>query len=697
MQGLLIVLPALMLAVFGLASLRQDRILAQLEATEQAKQLAADLAGSVLPSVLGLGHAPAEDGELLRTTLSDPERDPVRLYAHQTEPRISWFVNAQDELVYPPPKADLLTPMPLMPERLNETEQRDWEAARKAAYVTRDYQAAVQVYERFLTNQPPDDFAALACYHLGTLWQAQDRFDQAQTWFERVRQEYPEAVGETGFGLKCAAELQLLQFPKPWLSPARRTGLAAAVAAQAILKPSPWSSFLLDKLEELDKPETERHSTAPLATALWRRTWAAHELARRLCRVWQLAQPHEADPATNILGGWLDMSQGPAWLVTSQPRAAGRWYIALAGEQVERIVERVLRAQRRPAYLGLTVEVAGRAFTPGLTNATVLASMSNYGALAAGECPLQVSVYLAQPNRLYARQRARTIWFGSLIALAAAAVLIGFMTAWRAYQRELWLSELKTNFVSSVSHELRAPIAAVRLMAEELEDLGAQAGHKLGEYHRFIVQECRRLSALIENVLDFARHEQGRKQYEFESTDLVALVQETIRLMRAYAEQKHITLTAVIGQEPLTWEVDGRAIQQVLVNLIDNALKHSPPKATVTIGLEVGAERTDIGASPQPIPTEFTSHNASGPPLSDSATLQLWVEDHGDGIPQEEHERIFEQFYRPGSELRRETQGVGLGLAIVKYVTQAHGGRVTVRSAVGQGSRFTVELPARKS
>ena len=75
------------------------------------------------------------------------------------------------------------------------------------------------------------------------------------------------------------------------------------------------------------------------------------------------------------------------------------------------------------------------------------------------------------------------------------------------------------------------------------------------------------------------------------------------------------------------------------------------------------------------------------------APLLLWVEDSGDGIPPEEHERIFERFYRCGSELRRETQGVGIGLSIVKHIVEAHGGRVLVRSAVGQGSRFTIELP----
>jgi signal transduction histidine kinase len=195
------------------------------------------------------------------------------------------------------------------------------------------------------------------------------------------------------------------------------------------------------------------------------------------------------------------------------------------------------------------------------------------------------------------------------------------------------------------------------------------------------VQECRRLSSLIENVLDFSRIEQGRKQYDFEPTDLAALTRETVKLMEPYAAEKgvllHISLASpepVVAEEGANsalrvahseLEVDGRAIQQALVNLIDNAIKHSAKGSPVKVGFEC-----------------------------DGFQARLWVEDHGAGIPPEEHEKIFERFYRLGSELRRETQGVGIGLSIVRHIVEAHGGKVTVRSNVGQGSRFTIELPA---
>jgi len=107
-------------------------------------------------------------------------------------------------------------------------------------------------------------------------------------------------------------------------------------------------------------------------------------------------------------------------------------------------------------------------------------------------------------------------------------------------------------------------------------------------------------------------------------------------------------------------------LQQALVNLIDNAVKHSPKGKTVTVGLE-----------------------------ATTTLVSLWVADNGAGIPEGEREKIFERFYRLGSELRRETQGVGIGLSIVKHIVEAHGGRVVVQSSLGWGSRFTLALPVR--
>jgi signal transduction histidine kinase len=264
----------------------------------------------------------------------------------------------------------------------------------------------------------------------------------------------------------------------------------------------------------------------------------------------------------------------------------------------------------------------------------------------------------------------RRVWFtATLILLAVIAAMIGIAQTWSNLRRQIALNEMKTSFVSSVSHELRAPIASVRLMAENLQQGKVSGEAKLKEYVGFIGQECRRLSSLIENVLDFSRIEQGRKEYELEPTDLTKLVEDTVRLMKPYAEEREVKLATFTGDTgsvaQFELNLDGRAIQQALINLIDNAIKPSPAGESVEVRLHRGT-----GLKP----------------------VLLSVTDRGPGIPESEQRKIFERFYRRGSELRRETQGIGIGLSIVKHIVEGHGGKVRVGSKPGAGSRFALEF-----
>jgi signal transduction histidine kinase len=281
---------------------------------------------------------------------------------------------------------------------------------------------------------------------------------------------------------------------------------------------------------------------------------------------------------------------------------------------------------------------------------------------------LNLKIYLTSPATLFARQRDRTLWFALLIVVSAATAVTGLVVAWRAFDRQQWLNEMKSNFVSSVSHELRAPIASVRLMAESLDRGKISDSHKQAGYFKLIVQECRRLTSLIENVLDFSKIEQGGRRYEFEPTDLAVLIQQTLTLMEPYATARKVSLHFELPNDPMIIDTDGKAIQQALINLLDNAIKHSPDGSVVDCGFEA------------PLDTI-------------TARMRIFVRDRGDGIPAGERSRIFEPFYRCGSELRRETQGVGIGLTIVKHIVEAHGGRVEVQSEPGKGSCFVMDLP----
>ena len=277
-----------------------------------------------------------------------------------------------------------------------------------------------------------------------------------------------------------------------------------------------------------------------------------------------------------------------------------------------------------------------------------------------------LNLRLAQPNLLYASYRRRIWYTAALILAAAVAAWIGILNAWKGYRRQVRLAEMTSNFVSSVSHELRAPLASMRLMSESLDRGVVENERKRKDYYRLISQECRRLADLVENVLDFSRIRQGRKQYDFEPVDGLALVRETVRMMEPVAKEHNLTLSFKSGASPdIQPEWDGPAVQQAVVNLLDNAVKHSPEGSTVKVGLE----------------------------MNENQKIQIDFEDQGPGVSIEEQERIFDEFYRIGLELRRETRGIGIGLSIVKHVAEAHGGRVFLESVPGQGSRFILELP----
>lgn len=313
-----------------------------------------------------------------------------------------------------------------------------------------------------------------------------------------------------------------------------------------------------------------------------------------------------------------------------------------------------------PEWAALHLSTDGRTTAGDRTDAEV---METVPVDFPGEVRLEIIAVKPELIEAAARQQAR--W--TLALLACAVVVSGgaLVLIHRAVERERRLSAMKSDFVASVSHELRAPVASIRLMADALV-AGKVDGGTARDFHGLISREGARLSTLIENVLDFARIEQGRKQWHFEDSNLVELVVETVSLMEPLAAEKAIVLTTTLPDAGVDATVDPVAIQQALVNLLDNALKFSPAGSRVAVELAAG----DV-----------------------DSTWELRVTDEGPGIPVAEHQRIFEKFYRIGSELRRETQGTGIGLSLVKAIADAHGGNVRVFSPNEGGSRFIFSAP----
>jgi signal transduction histidine kinase len=709
-QGLLILLPVVVLVGFSLFALQRDRLLAEKEAQRtaaiSAQQLQRAVSDALAEELEAYREASLHFENLRNASLelasyaSDsaaPKAESARLQGWQTRnPEFdltgwpechSEFANSEATELADFTKPPHAAPLPQPPSWLGALTGDQAGLLANIEASDNSNTCAVLMKQLYALKPPPGAWANAQHHSL----ELEIKALAPEAAFERLRTSgfaFSTSLSSAGLPLGQVACLRALRrieagagFPdvgKQW------------IAHAALNTPSLLTPMVLAEVRRVAAP-----NQADFVTALEGR-WRNDELTRRIREM--LLSEETPDPATNVWR-WVTVADEGEWLVTQ--RRAGS--CAVTVNNVEQradvfhlqifpatLVGKIIRDTTTrsgvwlPPYAIATIQLGERNLggssgnlQPRALLAYPLLAESGIGTVRLRvpvlEYPLSVRMYLAWPEQLLAQHRQRTLLTGALLLGVAAVAAFGLWAAWRAFQRQLRFNEMKSNFVSSVSHELRAPIASVRLLAESLERGKISEPQKQNEYFRFIGQECRRLSALIENVLDFSRIEQGRKQYEFEPTDLSALVEQTVKLMQPYAEERGVTLKSEVRSQKSEIEMDGRAMQQALVNLIDNAIKHSPKDTMVEVSLEARGTSSET-CNLQP------------------STFNLSVTDHGPGIPASEHEKIFERFYRLGSELRRETQGVGIGLSIVKHVVEAHGGRVRVESKVGQGSRFTIEL-----
>ena len=254
-----------------------------------------------------------------------------------------------------------------------------------------------------------------------------------------------------------------------------------------------------------------------------------------------------------------------------------------------------------------------------------------------------------------------------LAVLLALTGIGGLYAVHRMVSVAMAYAERRSNFVAAVTHELKTPLTAIRMYGEMLRDGLVPSDAKRQEYYGTITAESERLSRLIDNVLEFSRLEKGTREMQLVIGAVAPVVDEVAELLRPHAAREGFTLRTAFERDlpPVRFERD--ALFQVLLNLVDNAIKYAR------------------GASVHDVTIELRRRGAG---------VSIAVRDHGPGVAPRHLGRIFEPFHRGEDELVRTTQGTGLGLALVEGLVARMGGSVAGRNAPGGGFEVCVELPA---
>jgi two-component system, OmpR family, phosphate regulon sensor histidine kinase PhoR len=261
--------------------------------------------------------------------------------------------------------------------------------------------------------------------------------------------------------------------------------------------------------------------------------------------------------------------------------------------------------------------------------------------------------------------RARFIRNILLIVLLDIILIGGAFLVVRNLRREVELIRMKEGFVSNVSHELRTPLSLIRMYAETLEMGRLTSEEKRHEYSATILHESERLTRLVNTVLNFSGPDAGAKSYHFRTADVGDIIRNVVETFRLRFEAEGISPVLDIESHLPVVKADPEAAAEVLINLIDNAVKYGGPEKYLRI-----------------------SAAADGP------GVVVAVEDHGHGIAPQHHRKIFDEFYRITGGTTDTVRGTGLGLALVRRIMEAHGGSVRVESSPGKGSTFVIRFPA---
>ena len=518
-----------------------------------------------------------------------------------------------------------------------------WRDAQAVEFRGGESAATSQNYRRLLSGDPAvSSWSKLALLRFAL--QRASTLDAA-VWLKAIEDTDQAAMTESGIPIRVAAALLLIEHDGAATLPETAGFLSRTLSQLASgcwpLNATQWAYYAREISSALDSSSDLRSPTLATAGFLESLEGAVHEvLALNQSLEWRRDQPF----AARLLPG----VQSVVILFPGEDRNTG---CMLKSAELAREAETRLAALTAAEDFGGRIGISGDDTKPTVSLPAL---------------PFLEATFPERDQSLWRSHLRRYFIFytSALLLLGAGA---GLFFTYRAVAREMEVSRMKAEFVSSVSHEFRTPLSAIEALLERLESGKVRDEEMLRRYYQASRREVQRLTAMVNQLWDFSRLKEGREEFSFETIDLNLLAEEAVQSFLNLGFGSRL-VDALDREGPLNVSADKDAAYQCIHNLIDNALKYSPDGSQVTVESGRG-----------------------------DGEVFLQVSDRGPGIAPEERELIFEQFYRAKSAGVHGIQGAGIGLALVKRVMQAHGGTVTLESSTGEASTFHLTFPKAKS
>ncbi|OGD18186.1 MAG: hypothetical protein A2W03_00430 [Candidatus Aminicenantes bacterium RBG_16_63_16] len=691
--GIGIVLPSLLLGYLAFRGIQNDRALVEKERLEETRRAADRVIRTVDDAI-------AATEEALAKTLADRSGRPpeelalalIRLAAANPQVEQIFYLQNLKDIRFPAVHPLYIVdgrreagPSPLADLSLSTGIQ----AAQQLEFRQKDYARALAAYRRALQNATDPLLKGLILNGVARVQRKSGLLKDALTTYEEVVRNYSGMIIPGGMPLGPSASLEICALSRE-LEDTAKSIQASLGLYRSLLRPK-WTleraefDFFSVRAKTLIQDTISSRPSGldltPFQSEFRSLEAEEAEQRKRTERMIAFEQGAPAALEAKIRGGAagpdrafrrlaLDLGSESYLVSITRPSAPAvnasdtAWGFVIDAERLRGDSLRPALRQNFPSG-ETTWSVKGNSGAAVLSSDNPPAGPVTFRTNFAANVPDWTLEFHQPPPRLLKTFLFSRRGFYSLVFLLIAGILVfGLALTIRAVSHELELARMKSDFVSTVSHEFKSPLTSIRQLAEMLQSGRVPSEERRQQYYDVLLEQSERLALLTDNILSLARIEEGRAEFTFESTDVTALIAGVVSPIQDRVRHEGFALELKAASPIPFIAVDRSALSQAIANLIDNAIKYSG-----------GSKKILITAS------------------IEGQSLAIAVEDFGIGINKEDIPKLFERFYRGGDELTRTVKGSGLGLTLVKEIVQAHRGKVRVESEPGKGSVFSILLP----